>query len=575
MTRPRNGFPELRQAWRSGMWLLVAVFLFSVFVNLLMLTGPLFMLQVYDRVLGSRSEETLVALFLLVGVLFALMGVLDFARGRILARVGARFQTMLDRRVFGAVMRHSLIPQFRAGPVAGPRDLEAIRTVFTSPAMPAFFDAPWTPLFIAAIFVFHPLLGGLAVAGGVFLVGVAALNNWLTRHGTAGAQAAARDAQDLADQARHSCEIVYAQGMNGTISARWQRFQGIALAQTVRTSDWTGLFASLTKAFRLFLQSAMLALGAWLVLNGEMTAGGMIAASILLGRGLAPVEQVIGQWALLQRAFAGWKALGAFLEATPPAPETLRLPKPTPSLTLRGVTVFAPGARQPTLSNISFSVTPGEAAAIIGKSGSGKSTLAKTLLGLIHPVAGELRLGGAALDQYDRDALGTFIGYLPQQVSLFAGTISENIARMCPDPDDSRVVDAAHRANAHEMILSLPDGYKTMVHAGGPLSGGQCQRIALARAFYGDPVLLILDEPNSALDGEGSEALNRAVRDFKRDGKAVIIMTHRPMAIAECDRLIVVENGRLKADGPRDEVLRTMVKNAGDLQNLVLRRSGA
>ena len=570
MTNKTIGLAELKKARRGGNKLLSAVFLFSIFVNILMLTGPLFMLQVYDRVLGSRSEETLVALFALVVVLYGLLGILDFARSRILARYGARFQTELDDRVFDAVLKQALIPSKRGSPSSGQRDLETVQSLFTSPVMIALFDAPWTPLFIFAIFIFHPWLGILALVGGGLLIVIALLNNWLTRRKTLEAQATALQAASLAEQARRSAESVRSQGMNAAISERWHGMRDAALEQSMKASDWTGSFAALTKSFRLLLQSAVLALGAYLVLKGEVTAGAMIASSILLGRALAPIEQSIGQWALVQRAIGAWRSLRQLLETTPVDPDTIDLPCPAADLSVKGVSVFAPGAKKLTLSNINFSLSPGQVLGVIGKSGSGKSTMAKTLMGLIPVAAGEVRLGGATIDQYDPDALARFVGYLPQNVSLFSGTVAENIARMSTEPDDAKVVEAAKRANAHEMILSLPEGYNTVVQGDdSQMSGGQRQRIALARALYGDPVLLILDEPNSALDNDGSLALNRAVREFKASDRAVIIMTHRPTAISECDRLLVIEAGRIIADGPRDEVMKTMVTNVRSIKQTI------
>ena len=574
MNKDKFGRPELQKARRKGLKLLGAVGLFSVFANLLMLTGPLFMLQVYDRVLASGSEETLVALFFLVGALYGLMGLLDYARGRVLARFGARFQTALDGRVFAAEMKRSIEPKFRAAPASGLRDLQIIQTTFTSPAMLALFDVPWTPLFIAAIFIFHPLLGWMAIAGGITLIIVTLLNNWLTRQKSKEAQLASQHAQAFADQARLATEIVQSQGMSGTIVSRWHLMRDRALDQTIKASDWTGLFAALTKTFRLFLQSAMLAVGAWLVLQGEMTAGAMIAGTILLGRALAPIEQSIGQWSLVQQALNGWKMLGDLLKSTPPDPDAMKLPKPAAYLSLNAVSVFLSDAKQPTLANITFELKPGQVIGIIGKSGSGKSTLAKTMLSLVKPKTGEIRLGGATLDQYDLDDLGSFIGYLPQQVTLFNGTVAENIARMSMQPDEAKIIEAAQKANAHEMILKLPDGYKTVVQGqDSQLSGGQRQRIALARAFYNDPVLLVLDEPNSALDADGSDALNRAVREFKSSERAVIIMTHRPMAIAECDRLIVIDNGRIRADGQRDVVMRSTLRNADAVKDTISKKA--
>lgn len=566
--------PELRAARSAGTWLLWSVFLFSVFVNLLMLTGPLFMLQVYDRVLGSRSEETLAALFILVAMLYGLMGILDYARGRVLARFGARFQSILDDRVFDAVLRRAILPKERGAPSTGLRDLEAVQSIFTSPVMLALFDVPWTPFFIGAIFIFHPWLGWMAVFGLITLVAVTLLNNFLTRRKTLEAQSASGQANGFAEQVRRSAEVVRAQGMGSAVSQRWHGMRDEALDQTIKSSDWTGLFSAMTKSFRLFLQSAMLAVGAYLVLRGEMTAGAMIAGSILLGRALAPIEQSLGQWPMVQRARASWADLAQLLAATPPEPETLALPQPDASVSFKGVSIVPQGAKTPTLSGVTFSIAAGEVVGVIGKSGSGKSTLAKTMLGLTYSAAGEVRFGGATLDQYGPDALGSYIGYLPQNVVLFSGTIAENIARMNTAPDEAKIVEAAKRANAHEMILSLPDGYKTMVQSDdSQLSGGQKQRIALARAFYGDPVLLVLDEPNSALDNDGSVALNLAIREFKASNRSVIILTHRPTAISECDRLLVVDKGRIVADGPRDEVLKSMVSNVSDIKRSINKAS--
>ncbi|WP_227270127.1 type I secretion system permease/ATPase [Roseobacter weihaiensis] len=565
-----TGVAELKKARRAGVWLLWAVFLFSIFVNLLMLTGPLFMLQVYDRVLGSRSEETLLALFLLVAALYGLMMLLEYARGRVLARFGARFQALLDHRVFDAVLRRAIVPKERAAPSSGLRDLETIRTLFTSPVMTALFDIPWTPLFLAAIFLFHPWLGWLAVSGSTVLILLTLVNNWLTHAKTMEAQAVSNSAQGFAEQARRAAEVVRAQGMAASVATRWHQLRDAALETSVTSSDRTGIFTAMTKSFTLFLQSAMLALGAYLVLQGEVTAGAMIASSIMMGRALAPVQQALGQWSMVQRARGAWSALGGLLGKTPLPAQTHALPKPHANISMAGVSVVAPGANFPTLNNVSFYLGEGEALGVIGKSGSGKSTLAKTLLGLTHVAAGEVRFGGATLDQYDPDTLGTYIGYLPQNVVLFSGTIAENIARMSTTPDDAKIVEAAKRANAHEVILSLPDGYKTVVQGDdSQLSGGQRQRIALARAFYGDPVLLILDEPNSALDSEGSAALNLAMREFKAANRAVVIMTHRPSAISECDRLIVIDGGRIKADGLRDEVLKSMVSNVESIKKSI------
>ncbi|WP_299892758.1 type I secretion system permease/ATPase [uncultured Ruegeria sp.] len=558
---------ELRNVRNQGAAFLALAFLFSVFVNLLMLTGPLFMLQVYDRVLGSRAVETLTALFLLVALLYALMAMLDFARGRIVARFGARFQSQLDERVFDATLRRSLYPQARSAPATALRDLESIQNLCSSPVLLAVMDIPWTPVFLAAIFLFHPLLGWLAMTGGALLVIIALLNQALTHRKVAAAQAASAKANAFSEHARQAAEVVRSQGMQEDVTLRWLSQRSNALSQTIAASDWTGSFTSLTKSLRLFLQSAMLALGAWLVLQNEMTPGAMIAGSILLGRALAPVEQAVGQWGVIERARSAWTSLNKFLDQTPPEIARTKLPVPAANLKAKSLTVIPPGSNTPTLRNVTLSLEPGKALGVIGKSGSGKTTLAKALLGLWQPAAGEIRLGGATLDQYDATDLGRHIGYLPQQVTLFNGTVAENIARMSENPDPEAVVAAAKKANAHELILTLEKGYDTFLEGNdSQLSGGQKQRIALARALYGDPVLLILDEPNSALDADGTEALNAAVRGLKAAGKSAIIMTHRPQAISECDDLAVVEKGQLVKSGSRDEVLNAMVQNAGAIK---------
>jgi PrtD family type I secretion system ABC transporter len=569
------GKPELRNARRAGGKLLSAVFLFSVFVNILMLTGPLFMLQVYDRVLSSRSQETLTALFILVAALYAFLGLLDFARGRTLNRFAARFQASLDDRVFAASMKPAAPMGRNTLPNNGLRDLDAVQKLLSSPAMLSLFDIPWSPLFIATIFIFHPMLGWMAVAGTGVLILVTLLNNVLTRDRSRDAMKATTQAQAFAHKAREYGDLIRAQGMGGSIASRWHDLHDRAQEQNITASDWTGVFTAFTKSFRLFLQSAMLAVGAFFVLRGEMTGGAMIAGSILLGRALAPIEQTLGRWPLIQAAIAGWHSLANFLAATPPDQVSLDLPRPEAQISCKNASMFSPGTKQAILQQISFDVTPGEIVGVIGKSGAGKSTLAKVLLGLNHLSAGEVRLGGAKLDQYDPRKLGYYFGYLPQDVTLFDGTVAENIARMAVNLDSEKVISAAQRANAHEFILALPNGYETAISSGTTnISGGQRQRIALARALYGDPVVLVLDEPNSALDADGSAALNRAMQEFKNSGRSVIIMTHRPMALSECDRLVVMDHGRIRTQGPRDDILKEMMRNSGDVKRLASVETG-
>jgi ATP-binding cassette subfamily C protein len=427
-------------------------------------------------------------------------------------------------------------------------------------------DLPWTPLFIAAVFIFHPFLGWLAVGGGALLVAITWLNQVLSRQPQIDAGQASVQSERFSDQLKNEAETLKALGMSDAGFDRWQLSRRRALQQAIAAAGVIGVFGSTTKTFRLFLQSAMLGLGAWLVLQGELTAGAMIASSILMGRALAPVEMVVGQWPVAQRANEAWHRLSNLLARVPKAQPRTALPRPRALLEVESLTVGPPGEPGAILRMVSFRLEPGQAVGVIGPSGSGKSTLAKALTGVWRPLGGKIRLDGATLDQYDPDVLGRLLGYLPQRITLFDGTIADNIARLDPQPDSERIVAAAKKADAHEMIVKLPNGYDTRISAaGGRLSGGQIQRIGLARALYGDPVLLILDEPNSNLDNDGSAAVNAAIRTMKAEGKSVLIMAHRPAAIQECDLLLVLEDGVRKGFGPRDQVLRELVRNHTDI----------
>ncbi len=562
-----KGRAELSAARKLSNKALTAAILFSVFVNILMLTGPLYMLQVYDRVLASRSEATLMALSLLVAFLFLMMGLLDFARGRVMARIGARLQETLDSRVLRASFRALTVVPGDTGALAAQRDLESLQRLWASPVLISLFDIPWTPLFLAAIFVFHPLLGWVSIGGGVVLVIITILNQRATEQPLARANMATMTAERQSDNLKAESELIQALGMTGAAFTRWQKARGAALAEGLTAADTAGSYGTVSKTFRLFLQSAMLGLGAWLVLRGEMSPGAMIAGSILLGRALQPIEQAVGQWAVVTRARQGHARLVDLLSRVPVDMPRTPLPRPKAVLDIQAVSVIPPGETQPILRGVSFRLEPGQALGVIGPSGSGKSTLARALIGVWRPAAGKIRLDGATLDQYDPDVLGSYIGYLPQRVTLFDGTIAENIARLQADADPAKIVAAAKKAAAHDLIVRMPDGYDTRVSTvGGRLSGGQIQRIGLARALYGDPMIIVLDEPNSNLDNDGSNALNTAIRNAKAAGCCVLIMAHRPAAIQECDLLLVMEDGTRRAFGPRDQVLKEMVRNASEIQ---------
>ena len=545
-SQPREALARYRGA-------LVAVGALSAVVNLLMLTGPVFMLQVYDRVLASRSEATLAALVAIVVYLYGLKGLLDGLRGRILSRVGAGFQAALDGRVFDAALRDG---RGRPGPRAASRDPETVRVFLSSPAPGSILDLPWTPFFVAVIFIFHPLLGWLSVSGGVVLVVLALANRWVTRRPQTAAAALSADAAARAEDVRREPETVRGLGMSGALRARWMSVRVKALEHAMRASDAGGWYRAGSRAFRLLLQSMTLALGAWLVLQGELTPGAMIAASILLGQALRPLDQTIAQWPLVQQARAAWAGVSSLLASAPLDIRPTELPRPAARLRVRDLAVMSPDRRGLLLQGVGFDVDPGEVVAVVGPSGSGKSTLAKALAGLWPPAHGGIRLGGADLSAWGDALWRDHLGYLPQRVALFTGSVADNISRFDPDAREGAVVRAAMMAGAHETILSLPDAYDTVLGTGGSgLSGGQRQRIGLARAFYGNPVLLVLDEPDAGLDDAGAAALDRALSGAVDAGKAVVVVTHRRSVVARCSRILVLEGGRMRVFGPGGKVL--------------------
>ncbi len=563
---PKHGIEELRAALARSRTGIIAIGIFSFFVNMLVLTGSLYSLQIYDRVLSSRSEATLVVLTGLVIMLYFLMGVMDHARGRIAARIGARFQSDFDLRVFNVVLDRTMLASQGVNTSTAMRDLDSVQRALSSPAIFSLFDIPWTPVFIFVIFMFHPVLGLVGIVGGVILVTL----TWLNQNGTKGDQEKAMNASRLSEEMtsvlQREADTVRALGMRSSSARRWRALRSDALTANTHYADSNGFYATTSKTFRIFLQSGILGVGAWLAIEGSITSGAMLASSILIGRALAPIEAIIGQWALIQRAIQGWSKLGALLQKVPPDSSRTTLPRPRAILDVQNISVVPPGERVPTLRNLSFELKPGQALGVIGQSGSGKSTLARVLTGVWPIQAGRVRLDGASIEQYGPDDLSNYVGYLPQDVVLFEGTIAENIARLQINPNSEQVVLAAKKAAAHDLVLKLPGGYDTRLpSAGQRLSGGQKQRVGLARALYGDPVLLVLDEPNSNLDAEGSMALNLAIRNMKADGRSVVIMAHRPAAIEECDLILILDQGNRVAFGPRDEVLKAHLRNASQI----------
>lgn len=564
MTKDKSSREMMVPLWESA-WALVGVAVFSATINVLMLTGPLFMLQVYDRVLGSRSTSTLIVLFGMVAFVFITMGILDFSRGRVLARIGAKLHARLDERVCRAVLRQAEHPAARARPSSAQRDLAQIQGMFAAPAFGTIFDLPWTPLFLGVLFLFHPLMGWFAVAGTILILLLAVANQVLTKQSQLAALRALDEAEMRSAAMRNEIETVLSLGMRASLMRRRNTASDNALKARIRASDLGGGITATTKSLRILLQSAMLALGAWLVLQNALSAGAMIAGSVLLGRALGPVEQTVAQWPQIQRAWSARKSLSSLLASLPDPDKPMDLPAPKARLVVKNLAIAPPGGRAPTLQGLQFAAKAGDTIAVIGPSASGKSTLARALVGLWPPAQGEIRLDGAKLDQYDPDQLGGLLGYLPQDIVLFDGTVAENIARFARNTDPRAVVAAAQAAAAHDLILSLPHGYNTLVTDGGKeLSGGQRQRIGLARAFYGNPIMLVLDEPNSALDDEGIRALNQAIATARRGGKITFVMSHRRSALAHCNLVLMIDAGHVRAFGPRDEVLVQMMNAAPD-----------
>jgi PrtD family type I secretion system ABC transporter len=543
---------------RRAFW---SVAVFSAVVNILMLAGPLYMLQVYDRVLASRSVPTLIALtVLLVGAL-GFQAVLDVIRSRIVVRGAAVLDRRLGTTVHNAVVQLAVrrAPGDAQQPV---RDLDQIRSFLTSAGPTAIADLPWVPVFLVICLLIHPWLGAVATVGALILLALTLLTERASRthQRNLTADGALRSAMVEAD--RRNSETAVAMGMAETLSKRWVGVNERFVGSIGRSSDVVGAYGSVSKVLRLLLQSAMLGLGAYLVIRQELTAGAMIAAAIMMGRALAPIEIAIANWRGFIAARDAIRRLSGVLAWLPRSTAATELPKPARSLDV-AVTIAAPGAQTPILSNIQFRLAAGEVLGIIGPSGSGKTSLARALTGVWPAAKGTVRLDGAALDQWDPELRGRHIGYISQAVELFDGSVAENIARMNPEPDSAAVLAAAQLAGAHDVIVRLPEGYSTKIGEGGViLSAGQRQRVALARALYGDPFLIVLDEPNSNLDGDGEAALQRAIVAAKKRGAIVIIIAHRQSSLIGCDKALVLMNGTQQAFGPRDQVLAKLMARA-------------
>ncbi len=560
LPKPRSEISAALAACRGAF---IGTGLISGMSNILMLTGALFMLEVYDRVLPSRSVPTLVGLFILVVVLFAALGVLDAIRSRILARVGAALDESLSGRVYDTLVRLPLRIGTRGDGNQPLRDLDAVRSYLSGLGPVALFDLPWIPLYLAICFIFHPLIGLTALIGAIILIALTVVTETMTQAPSKAAMEAAAARSSIAESSRRNAEALIAMGMLPRLASRWARANSAYLSNQQQTSDIGGGLGSASKVLRMLLQSGVLAVGAWLVINQQASAGIIIAGSILSARALAPVDLAIANWKGFVAARQSWKRLNNLLEAMPAQQQPMALPAPSHRLTVEGVAATAPGTNKALVQEIAFKLEAGQGLGIIGPSGSGKSSLARVLVGVWTAARGKVRLDGAAIDQWSPEQLGPHIGYLPQDVELLAGTVAENIARFEDRPDAEAVIAAAKAVGVHDMIVALPQGYETPVgDHGESLSAGQAQRIALARAVYRNPFLVVLDEPNSHLDSEGDTALTRAILGIRERKGIVVVIAHRPSAIAGVDQILMLNQGRVQALGPKDEVLAKVLQRA-------------
>ncbi len=548
---------------------LVSVAVFSGSINILTLSGSIYMLQVYDRVLPSRSLATLAGLSAILLAAYLLQGYLDAARSRILARIGALFDAALQKPIYSAIASLRLKGGNSANVMQPVRDIEHVRAFLSGMGPTAFLDMPWIPIFVLALFVFHPLIGLAATVGACLIVGSTLLaerqsKRFVQRAVEIGTQRAA-----LAASTIRNAEVIHSLGMRNRLAQQWGRLNEAYIAETLRMRDVEASIGTFAKILRYILQSSILGIGAALVIAEQASAGIMIASSIMMGRALAPIEIVLGTWKQLVSARQAVERLSDTLRenALPPAP-AIALPRPASSLSAQNVSVSAPGSTRLIVRNVSFELAAGAGLALLGASGSGKSSLARALVGIWQPVQGALRLDGARLDQWDTDILGRYIGYLPQDVALFDGTVAENICRFEKEATDAGIVEAAQIAGAHTLILSLPDGYGTRIgESGALLSAGQRQRIGLARAAYGRPFLVVLDEPNANLDTEGEAALTRAIAMMRAQKSIVVVISHRVSALAALDKALVLYKGEMIAFGPRDEVLARLAGPAQTAQS--------
>jgi ATP-binding cassette subfamily C protein len=545
----------LQEAFASCWYAFIMIAVFSALINVLYLTGSFYMLEVYDRVLPGRSIPTLVALSAVALLLYTFQGILDVIRSRLFVRIAARLDKRLSGRIFDIVIKMPLRPRQQVDALGPIRDLDTIRSFLTTTGPLALFDLPWIPLYILLCFIFHFWIGVAALIGALILTSLTLFSELMTKKPARIVGQSAGQRNGLADSARRNAEVLQAMGMAPQIAEAWSEANARYLAAQQQTSDIAGGLGAMSKVLRFILQSGVLGLGAYLVIQQQATAGVILASSIVVARALAPVELAIANWKGFVAARISWSRLSEVLGRDPDTSYT-DLPKPTNHLIVETVSGGPPGSQKVVVQDVNFGLRAGQGLGIIGPSASGKSSLARLLVGVWLPVRGKIRLDGAALDQWLPASLGKHIGYLPQDVELFSGTVSQNIARFERDASSADVIAAGKAAGVHDMIVRLPEGYETQIGDGGTaLSAGQRQRIALARCLYGNPFLVVLDEPNSNLDTEGDQALAEAILGVRQRGGIVVVIAHRQSALAGVDLVLAMVNGRMNMMGPRDDVL--------------------
>ncbi|MBR1120957.1 type I secretion system permease/ATPase [Bradyrhizobium lablabi] len=540
---------------------LFAIAGFSAILNILALTGSLFMMEVYDRVLPSRSVPTLVGLLVLALTLYVFQGFLDALRGRLLVRIGIRLDQAMSDRIYATVMRLPIQAPKRGESIQPLRDLDTVRTYLSGAGPTAFFDLPWVPFYLAICFAFHFWIGVTVLVGALILVSLTLVSELLAKRSALDANRIGNQRARLAETSRRNAEALTALGMTGWISGRWQSLNRKFLSGQAGSSDLAAGLGAMGRSFRMMMQSGVLAVGAYLVINQQATAGVIIASSILSARALAPVDLAISHWRSFVGARQARERLHKLLLLLPEVRVPTSLPKPQRGLSVDNVSAAPPDVPRAVVHEVSFSLKAGNGLGVIGPSASGKSSLARVLVGLWAPARGTVRLDGATLDQWMPDELGRHVGYLPQDVELIEGTVAQNISRFDPNATSEAIIAAAKAAGVHEMVLALPQGYDAEIgEQGSALSAGQQQRVALARALYGDPFLVVLDEPNSNLDVEGDEALTQAILGARARGAIVVVVAHRPSALSGVDHVLALNSGRQQAFGPKDEVLAKVLR---------------